>query len=354
VGIDELLDTVLTIAELHDFKSDSQRPATGTCLEAELHEGRGTVCKLLVRAGTLRVGDVVVCGSAFGRVKSMYDTLDANSTLQSAGPSTPVNVTGLSSTPGAGETFYVLKDIAQAREIAEAREESSRTRSLSSLGSHVTLENLFDRLDGAEVPTLNLILKSDAQGSIEAIRKEFTKLEHPEVKLNVLHQGVGGNTEGDVTLAHASDGIIIGFNVVPDEGARIAADEWGIQIRRYEVIYKLTEDLKAALSGMLKPERRQLDLGRALVQKAFHIGRVGTVAGCRVLSGSLLRNARMRVIRDSRIIGDYPVESLKREKDDAREVNEGYECGVKLSGFNDVKEGDILEAYKVEEVARSL
>ena len=218
----------------------------------------------------------------------------------------------------------------------------------------MTLENLFDKLGGEGPRTLNLILRADVRGSIEAIQKELGKLSHPEVQIKLLQATVGGVTEADVHLADASDAIIIGFNVVPDEKARALADARGVQIRRYDIIYKVTDDLKASLEGMLKPEKREVELGRALVQKSFAISRVGTVAGCRVLAGTIERNSRIRVIRDSRIVGDYPLDTLKREKDDVREVREGMECGMKLAGFNDVKEGDVLEAYKVEEVARTL
>ncbi|MEM9352180.1 MAG: translation initiation factor IF-2 [Planctomycetota bacterium] len=353
-GIDDLLDTVLTVAELHEYKANPERSAIGTCLEAQQEADRGVVSKLIVQKGTLKVGDVVVCGDAFGRVKAMYDTLKPSVRLEEAGPSTPVNVTGFDSAPGAGERFYVLDDIADAREIAESRADDARAASLGGVVSHVTLENLFDRLDGAdEVQTLNIILRADVRGSIEAIEKELLKLEHPEVKIKLLQATVGGVTEADVTLADASDAIIIGFNVVPDEKARVLAEQKGVQVRRYEVIYKITEDLKAALEGMLKPEEREVDLGRALVQQVFKISRVGTVAGCRVLSGTVERNARARVIRDSTIIGDYVLDTLRREKDDAKEVREGFECGMKLSGFNDVKEGDIFEVYRVDEVGRS-
>ncbi len=353
-GIDDLLETLLTIAELHDYRANPSRPAYGTCLEAELHEGRGVVVKVIVQNGTLRVGDAIVCGTAFGRVKAMYDTLDAHVTYREAGPSTPVNLTGLNVAPGAGERFYVLDDVGLARQIAEEREGQSRLATLGRDASqHVTLETLFDRLGSDEVQTLNMILRADTRGSIEAIQKEFSKLEHPEVKVKVLQAMVGGITEADVHLAHASDAVIIGFNVVPDEGARSLADRVGVQVRRYDIIYKLTEDLRAALEGMLKPEEREVELGRALVQRTFTISRVGTIAGCRVLSGTVQRNARIRVIRENRIIGDYALDSLKREKDDAREVREGLECGMKLAGFNDLKEGDILEAYKIEEIART-
>jgi translation initiation factor IF-2 len=352
-GIDELLETLLTLAELRDYRANPQRAATGTCLEAELHEGRGVVAKLIVKAGTLRIGDALVCGAAFGRVKAMYDTLNAHILHPEAGPSLPVNVTGLNVAPAAGERFYVLPDIATARQVAEERAGKSRRAALGVAPEHVTLENLFERLGQKEVQTLNIILHADVRGSIEAIQKEFTKLVHPEVKIKVLQATVGGITEADVHLADASDAVIIGFNVVPDENARLLADAKGVQVRRYEIIYKLTEDLKAALEGMLEPEQREIELGRALVQRTFTISRVGTIAGCRVLAGIVQRNARARLIRDNRILGDYAVESLRREKDDAREVREGLECGIKLAGFNDLKEGDTLEFYKVEEVART-
>ncbi|MBN2474373.1 MAG: translation initiation factor IF-2 [Pirellulales bacterium] len=352
-GVDDLLETLLTVAELHEYSANPDRPGLGTCLEAELHEGRGVVAKLLIQNGTLRVGDVIVCGAAYGRVKAMYDTLDGRKRHKEAGPSMPVNVTGLHIAPGAGDRFYVLEDISQARHLAERRAAEARQKELGGGRPHVTLETLFDRLDEEEVRMLNIILRADVRGSIEAIRKELTKLEHPEVQIKILQATVGGITEADVHLADASDAVIIGFNVVPDEGARVLADRLGVQVRRYDIIYQVTEDLRAALEGMLKPEQHERQLGRALVQQTYHISRLGTVAGCRVLMGNIQRDARVRVVRESRIIGDYPLDSLKREKDDAREVREGFECGMKLAGFNDLKQGDILEAYKIEEVART-
>ncbi|TWU21982.1 translation initiation factor IF-2 [Bythopirellula polymerisocia] len=353
-GLDTLLDTVLTVAELHEYKANPNRPAMGTCLEAQQEAGRGVVAKIIVQNGTLRVGDVIVCGDAYGRIKAMYDTLIPEQRYEEVGPSTPVNVTGFDMAPGAGEHFYVLDDIADARTIAEARAESNRKVTLSGGAQHVTLETLFDRLEGAnEVQTLNLILRADVRGSIEAIQKELGKLDHPEVKIKLLQASVGGVTEADVTLADASDAIIIGFNVIADENARNLAEQRGVQVRRYEIIYKITEDIKAALEGLLKPEEREVDLGRALVQQTYKISRVGTIAGCRVLSGTIARNGRVRIIRDNTIIGDYPIDTLKREKSDAKEVREGLECGIKLAGYNDVKEGDLFEAYKVEEVGRT-
>ena len=353
-GLEELLEMILFIAEDQDYRADPSREAIGTCLEAQLHEGRGVVSKLIVQNGTMGVGDCIVCGNAFGKVKAMYNTLRPSETIWEAGPSTPVDVTGLDTAPAAGERFYVLEDIAKAREIASQRDHRTRAAGLSA-PVHVTLEGLFDRLGQDEVQTLNLILRADVRGSIEAIQQELEKIDHPEVRFKILQATVGGITEADVHLADASDAVICGFNVVPDEGARILADQRGVQIRRYSIIYNLTDDLRDALEGMLKPEEREAEIGRALVQKIFKISRVGTIAGSRVLSGVVERNARARVIRNNTILGNYPIDALKRIKDDVREVREGFECGIKLSGFkNDIKEGDILEAYKIEEIARKL
>ena len=353
-GLDDLLVTLLTVAELHEYKANPERPARGTCLEAEMHEDRGVIAKLIVQNGTLRSGDIIVCGGAYGRVKAMYDTLDPHKKYEEAGPSMPVNVTGLNVAPGAGDRFYVLPDISEARALADQRLQSARQRDLSGGREHVTLENLFERLgEMDELQTLNIILRADVRGSIEAIRKELEKLAHPEVQIRILQASVGGITEADVHLADASDAVIIGFNVVPDEKARVLADSRGVQIRRYDIIYQVTGDLKAALEGMLRPEKHEKELGRALVQQLFHVSRTGTIAGCRVLAGTIARDCRVRLIRENRVVGDYALESLRREKDDAREVREGLECGMKLAGFNDIKEGDVLEAYKIEEVKRT-
>jgi translation initiation factor IF-2 len=352
-GMDELLDTLLTIAELHDLRANPGRSAAGVCLDASIHEGRGVVACLLVQKGTLKVGDAVVCGEASGHVKSMHDTLQRRKVAE-AGPSVPVFVSGLDVAPGPGDRFQVVDSIAMAREVAVKRTSISRHSTLVSAPVHVTFENLLDRLGTQKTPTLNLILRADVRGSIEAILKELQKLEHPEVKIRVLQATVGGVTEADVQLADASDAVIIGFNVVPDERARSLAEDLGVQVRRYDIIYQVTDDLRKALEGMLAPEKRESTLGRAVVQRTFSISRIGVIAGCRVISGIIARNGRLRIIRDSRIVGDYGIESLKREKDDAREVRDGLECGIKLAGFNDIKEGDIFECYRVEEVARTL
>jgi translation initiation factor IF-2 len=353
-GIDELLETVLTVAELHEYRANPDRPGSGICLEAEVQPGRGVIAKMLVDRGTLRVGDVLVCGSAHGKVKAMHDTLKPRRRHKEAGPSTPVNLTGLDVAPGAGDRFHVLEKVSDARQIAQRRAVRLHQKELAGAPVRVTLENLFERISGeGEAKTLNLILRADVRGSIEAIRQELGKLQHPEVQIRVLQATVGGITEADVELANASDAVIIGFNVVADEGARSLAERYGVQVRRYDIIYQVTDDLRAALEGMLEPERREVETGRALVQRTFHISRVGTVAGCRVLAGTIERGSRVRVIRESHVLGDYPLDSLKREKDDAREVREGFECGMKLGGFNDLKEGDILEAYRIDEVRRT-
>ena len=359
-GIDDLLETLLLTAEIHDYQANPKRAATGVCLEAEQEPGRGVLAKLIVKNGTLNVGDVVVCGSAHGRVKAMYDTLKKKKKRKNAGPSIPVEVTGLDVAPEAGDTFYVLDDIAQAREIAANREKDRRRMQLSGFNTKISFDEFQRRLaegalsDGDGPAVLNLIIRADVRGSIEAIMKELDKFEHPEVAVKVLQASVGGVTVGDVTLADASDAVILGFNVIPDEAARAQADERGVEIRRYDVIYRLTGDIKDMLEGKLKPEEQVKDLGRALVKQLFSISRLGTIAGCHVLDGAIQRGCRVRVNREGRTIGDYALDSLRREKDDTKEVRKGYECGMKLTGFNDLKEGDILEAYEIEEVKREL
>jgi translation initiation factor IF-2 len=354
-GIDDLLETLFTIAELHELKANPDRLAVGTCLEAEMHGDRGVVAKLIVQRGTLRVGDPIVCGETSGFVKAMFSTLSPFNKVEEAGPSTPVSVTGLDAAPSAGQHFYAVEDILLAREIASKHLVQNREMSIGGKGpTHVTLENLLDQIGKVQAKNLNIILRADTRGSIEAILKELTKLEHPEVKVKVLQASVGGISEADIYLADASDAVVIGFNVVPDEKARGLAEDRGVQVRRYDIIYKVTADLKASLEGLLKPEEREMELGRALVQRTFTISRIGTIAGCRVLSGIIQRNSRVRVIRDNRVIGDYALDTLKREKDDAKEVREGMECGIRLVNFNDVKEGDVFESYKIEEIARTL
>ncbi len=315
----------------------------------------------MVQSGTLNVGDIVVCGGAFGKVKAMHDTLRPKNKLKHATPSTPVNLTGLDEAPGAGDKFYVVDSIAKAREIADTRKHRGKVAQVGGRSVETTLDQ-FQKLleDGSlarnteDMVTLNLIIRADVKGSIEAIQKELGKISHPEVQIKTLQALAGGVSVGDVRLAHASSAVIVAFNVVANEEARSLADELGVEIRRYEVIYKITDDLKATLEGRLKPEEQVVELGMAMVLRTFNISKSGTIAGCRVMRGSIARECRMRVIRDQTVIGDYAIESLKREKDDAKEVQRGMECGIKLEKFNDVKEGDTLEAYKIEEIARTL
>ncbi len=359
-GMDELLETLLTVAELNEYKANPNRPAIGVCLEAGQAADKGVIAKVMVQNGTLKVGDIVLCGTSYGRVKALYDTLQTTKQLQSAGPSVPVNITGLDFAPAAGDRFYVLSDIIEARALAESRSDISRTQSLSGTSPKVSFETFQELLQSGklgkseDVAELNIIIRADARGSLEAIEKELGKLQHPEVHINILQKSVGGITLADVTLAHASNAVVVGFNVIPDEAARSLADARHVEIRRYEIIYKLAEDIKAIVEGRLRPEERILELGRALVKTVFTITRVGTVAGCYVAQGTIERGCRIRVNRDGRTIGDYALDSLKRHKDDVKEVPRGMECGIRLAGFNDLKQDDVLEAYKVEEVARTL
>jgi translation initiation factor IF-2 len=359
-GIDTLLETLLVTAELHDYKANPDKPARGMCLEAEQEAGRGVIAKLMVQDGTLREGDVIVCGGSYGRVKAMFDTLRSRQKVKEAGPSTPANVTGLDVAPNAGDRFYVLEDIGEARELADQRQLETREQTLSGSTKRVSFDEFQKRLSEGtlsqdeDLVTLNLIIRADVRGSIEAIQKELAKFEHPEVKVKVLQAAVGGITVADVTLASASNAVIVGFNVIPDEAARGLAEERQVEIRRYDIIYKLTDDIKAMIEGKLKPEERVVELGAALVKQVFVISRVGAVAGCQAIRGTIERGCRIRVNRESRTIGDYAMDSLRREKDDVKEVSRGMECGIKLANFNDIKEGDVLEAYKIEEVARTL
>ena len=360
-GLDELLETILVTAELHEYKANPARPAFGTCLEAEQQSDRGVVAKMMVQGGTLKVGDVVVCGGSFGKVKAMYDTLHPKKKLKEAEPSTPINLTGLDVAPGAGDKFYVVDDVVKAREIAATRLHRGKVEQVGGRSVETSLDEFQKLLESGnlnrnsqDMVTLNLIIRADVKGSIEAIQKELGKIAHPEVEIKILQSLAGGVSVGDVRLAHASSGVIVGFNVVANEEARSLADELGVEIRRYDVIYKITDDLKATLEGRLKPEEQVVELGMAMVLRTFSVSKTGMIAGCRVMRGSVQRECRMRVIRDQTVIGDYPIESLKRERDDAKEVQRGMECGIKLEKFNDIKEGDTLEAYKIEEVARTL
>ncbi len=353
-GIDLLLENLSILAELKELKANPNKPATGTCLEAMLSEEEGVRATLLVRDGTLRRGDVVLCGASYGRVRVMYD--DLGRPIQEAGPTVPVRITGLDEVPNADDPFAVVPDLATARLIAEKRKAKQIEATLVKR-EPVRLEKLSE----IKIAELKVILKADFRGSIEAIRKELEKLRHEEVRVRVLHAAIGGITESDVQLALTSpdDTIIVGFNVVPDERARALADERGVQIREYNIIYNLTDDIKSALEGKLKPREEVIHLGRAIVRETFKISRVGTVAGCFVTEGTIERSAKVRLIRQGVVIYPPPdrtagLDSLKRFKEDVREVRQGFECGIKIAGYDDIKVDDVIEAYRVEQVLRTL
>jgi translation initiation factor IF-2 len=353
-GIDELLDQLSVVAELKELKANPNRPARGTCLEAMLTEGEGVLATLLVQNGTLHKGDVILCGAAYGRVRQMYD--DQGRPLEQAGPSVPVRITGLDEVPNADDPFEAAPDLAVARAIAEKRKSRQQEAHLVKRAP-LTLETLTQ----AKIAELKVILKADFRGSIEAIRKELEKMQHEEVRLRVLEATTGGITETDVWLALASpeDSLIVGFNVVPDDRARALAEEKGVKILLYNIIYDLARDLRAALEGKLKPREEVVHLGRAVVRETFKISRVGTIAGCYVTQGTIRRTAKVRLIRDGVVIYPPPdrtagLDSLKRFKDDASEVREGFECGLKIAGYDDIKVGDVIEAYRVEQVQRTL
>ena len=350
-GIPDLLATLETIAELHELKADPTRSATGTCLEASLSEGRGVLASVLVQDGTLRLGDVIVCGDGFGRVRALYN--DKGRSIEEAGPSTPVEISGLDIVPAAGETFAVVDDISHAREVAEARRLRARDLAHADRQS-VTLENLYSKMAEQKLKSLNLILKADVQGSIEALTKELEKLENEEVPIRVLLKACGGISESDIVLADASQAIVIGFRVAPEDRAIALAEEKKIEIRRYDIIYQVTDDIKKAVEGMLIPEYKEVHLGRAVVRQVFKISKVGAVAGCFVTQGTIERSAKVRLIREGREIYKGSIEALKRFKDDAKEVPQNFECGIKIGNFDDIKPDDVIEAYRIDIIRRML
>ena len=352
-GIDTLLETLLLTAELHEYRANKHRDAIGVCLESFRDEGRGVLAWLIVQNGALRVGDNILCGTAWGRIRSMYN--DKDSELTEAGPSTPVRVAGLSDVPGAGGHFFVMKDIEEARSVAENRQYEGRSQVLARRGQPLTLEDILEKArDGEGVQELPLIVKADSPGSIEALRGEITKFEHPEVRVSIIHEGIGGVNESDVYLASASGAIIIAFHVIAEDRENLLAEQEGVEIRRYNIIYEVTEHIRLALEGLLRPDRVEVTTGRAIVLRTFQISRFGTIAGCRVINGTISRDSRMYVIRDQKVLNSYRIASLKREKEDVKEVRDGMECGIRLEGFNDVKEGDLLEAYRIDEIQRTL
>jgi translation initiation factor IF-2 len=355
-GIDTLLEQILLQAEVLELKAPIDAPAKGVVIEARLDKGRGPVATLLVQSGTLKRGDVVVVGAVYGRVRAMLD--ENGKPVQSAGPSIPVEIQGLSDVPRAGEEMVVLADEKKAREVALFRQGKYREVKLSKQRA-ANLENMFSNMgEGGAGPggkkTLALLIKADVQGSQEALAHALTGLATEEVKVSVVHAGVGGITESDVNLALASGAVIIGFNSRADATARKLIESSGVDVRYYNVIYDAVEEVKAALSGMLAPERKESIIGMVEVRQVFRISKIGTVAGCYVLEGMVKRNAQVRVLRDSVVIHTGEIDSLKRFKDDVREVKSGFECGLSLKNFHELKEGDQLEVFEILEVARTL
>jgi translation initiation factor IF-2 len=360
-GIDDLLTAILLEAELNlgeELQADPDRPATGTCLEAYMTADEGVMATVLVRQGTLKQGDIVLCGSTFGRARAMYS--DLGLPVDEAGPSTPVRITGLADVPNADDPFYVVEDIATAQEIAKLRSERDREASLNRFAP-VSFDSLTAAKTKIKITELKVILKAEARGSVEAIRKELEKLVHEEVRTRVLHAGIGAITESDVQLALTSpeDTLVVGFNVTADDAALRLAESRKIQLREYQIIYNLVDDVKAALEGRLKPIEEVVHLGRAVIRALFKVGKVGIIAGCHITSGTIERSARVRVIREGVVV--YPpadkvvgLDSLKRFKEDVKEVREGFECGLRITGYNDVKVGDVIEAFKIEIKHRTL
>ena len=354
LGIDDLLEQLLVVAEVEELSANPEGRAKGVVLEANLDVGRGPVATILVDKGTLKVGDPVVAGAAWGTVRALID--DRGQQIKQAGPSTPVQVLGLSSVPGAGDEFRVAPDLRTAKTVAEAREQRQRLagqRADARVQRGVKLEDVFDQIQRGETATLNLVLKADVQGSLEALTEALRRLERDDVKLAFVHRAVGGITENDISLAATTNATIIGFGVRPDRKARELADAEQVEIRTYEIIYQVLEDIEKAMVGLLAPEFEEVVTGDAEVREIFRIPRVGAIAGCYVQSGVITRGSKVRFLRDGVIIWKGAISSLKRFKEDAREVREGFECGIGLSDFQDLKQGDVIETFEEREVVRS-
>ena len=350
-NLDGLLETILLVADLEELNADPEGRARGAVIDANLDKGRGAVASVLVQRGSLDVGDALVAGSAWAKVRAMLD--ENGRPVKQAGPSKPVQILGWSAVPNAGDDFREVEDEREARHLAQEREAKFRAAELVT-SRPPTLQELMAQARQAEVPDLNLVVKADVQGSLGAVMDAFLKLPQEEVRVNIIHGAAGAITESDIALAVASDAIVVGFNVRPDANARELADREGVDVRLYRVIYEAIDDIRSALSGMLKPEEREIELGRAEVRALFRVPRVGVVAGSYVLSGNITRNSRARVVRDGVVVYEGRIGSLRRFKDDVREVAEGFECGISIENFQDVHEGDFIEAFEVQEVARQL
>lgn len=348
-NLESLLEMVLLTAEMQELTADPNRKAKGTVIEAKLDKGRGSVASLLIQNGTLNVGDSILVGSTYGRIRAMFD--DRGKKIKSAGPSIPVEILGLSEVPAAGDRFIVCKDEKTARNMAELRKQKIKADSHQA-SNRVSLEDLYSQIQEGKVKELAIVVKADVQGSVEAIRQSLEKLSTDDVKVRVIHGAVGAITETDVTLAAASNALVIGFNVRPDGNATVQAEKENIEIKTYRIIYDAIEDVKSAMIGMLEPEYKEVVNGKAEVRMTYKISNVGTIAGCYVTDGKIVRNSEIRVIRDGIVIFESTLASLKRFKDDAKEVAKGYECGLSVEKFNDLKEGDFIESFTMEAIKR--
>lgn len=348
-GIDNLLEMILLVSEVEEYKANPNRNAVGTVIEAQLDKGRGSVATLLVQNGTLKIGDPIVVGNTYGRVRAMVN--DKGRRVKEAGPSTPVEITGLNDVPQAGDRFVVFEDEKTARQIGEARAQVALVAHRGEK-SIVSLDNLFEQLKQGEMKDLNIILKADVQGSAEAVAASLQKIDVEGVNIKIIHNGVGAINESDITLAAASNAIVIGFNVRPDVNAKRAAEAEKVDVRLHRIIYKVIEEIEAAMKGMLDPEFKEKIIGQAEVRQTFKVSKVGTIAGSYVTEGKITRDSGIRLIRNGVVIFEGQIDALKRFKDDAKEVAQGYECGITIKNFNDVKEEDIIEAYVMEEVER--
>ena len=348
-NLESLLEMVLLTAEMQELQADPNRKAKGTVIEAKLDKGRGAVASLLIQNGTLNVGDSILVGSTYGRIRAMFD--DRGKKIKSAGPSIPVEILGLSEVPAAGDRFIVCKDEKTARNMADLRKQKIKADSHQA-SNRVSLEDLYSQIQEGKVKELAIVVKADVQGSVEAIRQSLEKLSTDDVKVRVIHGAVGAITETDVTLAAASNALIIGFNVRPDGNATAQSEKENIEIKTYRIIYDAIEDVKSAMIGMLEPEYKEVVNGKAEVRMTYKISNVGTIAGCYVIDGKIVRNSEVRVIRDGIVIFESTLASLKRFKDDAKEVAKGYECGLSIEKFNDLKEGDIIESFTMEAIKR--
>jgi translation initiation factor IF-2 len=351
-GVDTLLEKVLLQAELLDLKANPTKPAVGVVLEAQLDRGRGPVATLLITDGTLNRGDVLLAGAASGKVRAMLDSIGRN--LASAGPATPVEVIGLNDVPAAGDPIHVVKDIKKAQEIADSRKTKERRSLMPSAGPRLTLEELYKAMKDTEQLELKVIVKADVHGSVEAVSDALVRLSTEKVKVTVVHAAAGAITEGDVNLAVAAGAIIIGFNVRPAGKAASLASQEKVEVRHYNIIYNVVDDVKAAMEGLLSPSLVEKALGQAQVRQVFRVSKAGNVAGCMVIQGLIRRSGTVRLMRDNAMIWTGKLSSLKRFKDDAREVKEGFDCGIALDGYQDVKEGDIIECFEMEEVRQTL